>query len=328
MFVDTISLLLISGNGGDGSVSFRREKYVPRGGPDGGDGGRGGSIIFQTSSQLQSLLDLKNSSKTYKAKHGKHGQGKKKSGLAADDLVIKIPTGTIVYDDHKQVIIDLNQDNMTYVIAKGGRGGKGNARFATSINKAPTRSEPGKKGSSISIHLELRLLAQVGLIGLPNSGKSSLLRTLTFANPKIGNYPFTTLFPNLGTLKTVDKEIIIADIPGLIKGASNGQGLGHDFLRHIDRTSLLVHLIPSDLSPEICWDSYSTIREELSQSSFDLVKKPCISILSKCDTIDPDQQNIIVDFFKKKNVDIFPISSVSKYGIDNLIEKILKKSTS
>ncbi len=322
IFVDTVTLHLQSGNGGPGAVSFLREKYMPKGGPDGGDGGNGGNIIFLTSSRMHSLIDLKSTKKKYKSESGKHGMGKKKSGSAGRDLEITIPTGTRIYDENNNLIVDLNKENMRFIVAKGGKGGKGNAQFATSINRSPRTAQPGIKGEALDVRLELRLLADVGLVGLPNAGKSSLLNCVTQSNSKIGDYPFTTLFPNLGTLKTYNQEIILADIPGLIQGASKGQGLGHEFLRHVDRTSVIVHLVAVDANPDTCWDNYSLLLTELKESEYQLLDKTHIVVLSKSDMLTTEQNNAIVEIFQKHNISTFPISSFTNEGISTLIEKL------
>ncbi|MDC0036869.1 GTPase ObgE [bacterium] len=323
-FTDTATLKTRSGNGGAGCSSFRREKYIPKGGPDGGDGGSGGSIVFKTSSQLRSLVDFKLSNKQWVAKDGKQGQTKKRSGLNGVDLIIYVPVGTRVYDENNELIVDLIDDNMAYVIAKGGKGGKGNSHFSTSSNRAPTYAQSGLSGEEKTLYLELRLIAEVGLVGLPNAGKSSLLKCLTKASVKIGSYPFTTLFPNLGTLRTHDKELILADIPGIIKGASQGKGLGHDFLRHIDRTKVLVHLIESSETVEACWAQYETVLHELKQSPYQLLTKPSVLLLSKCDLIPHETQVAICEYFKEQKLDLHPISSFTNDGISSLISVILQ----
>ena len=323
-FIDRIKLHLKAGDGGSGSVSFRREKYEPHGGPDGGDGGRGGHIFIQTKNNLQSLTHLKTSTNSFKAGNGKPGIGKKKYGSAGKDLYIDVPVGTIILDDNNSIKHDLNKVNQSIVIAKGGNGGFGNAKFASSINRTPRQANSGKDGEAITINLELRLIAEVGLIGVPNAGKSSLLKCLTKANPKIGNYPFTTLFPNLGTLKTVDREIILADIPGIIEGASNGEGLGFDFLKHIQRSKILLHLVEANLDPEQCIQEYQLIKKELALYEKTLTDKTCMVIISKSDLVSPDDLNNIINRFKEENVNTFGFSSFTTHGISDLIESILK----
>ena len=323
-FIDSISLRLKAGNGGHGAVSFRREKYIAKGGPDGGDGGRGGHIIIKSNHNLQSLSHLKNQNKYYVAKNGVPGKGKKLHGRSGDDLYIFVPVGTIITDISNQaVLFDFTSHDETFIVAKGGNGGFGNTRFSSSINRTPVQANPGQTGAECDVKLELRLIAEVGLIGLPNAGKSSLLKCLTQANPTIANYPFTTLFPNLGTLTTIDKEIILADIPGLIAGASEGIGLGSDFLKHIHRTQILVHLIEAQPEFKPCYDSYNIICKELQLSPYDLLSKKRIVILSKIDTISEDQLQVLIDDFQSKKINVMGISSITKKGIPSLIESIL-----
>ncbi|RAP27366.1 GTPase ObgE [Candidatus Marinamargulisbacteria bacterium SCGC AG-333-B06] len=324
-FVDKATLTLKAGDGGAGATSFRREKFVPMGGPDGGKGGDGGSVIFKATHKVQSLIDLK-TNKVYKAENGKQGMGKKKSGPAGCDLIISLPIGTQIYDQDNVLIYDLTKQDDTFIVAKGGRGGQGNSVFSSSVNRSPQHSQPGMPGDQLTVFLELRLIAEIGLIGLPNAGKSSLLKTLTNANTEIGDYPFTTLHPNLGTLKTDDREIILADIPGLIKGASQGKGLGADFLRHIDRTRMLIHLVPADPSPDVVWDYYQTTLHELTESSYSLLDKPSIILLSKADLLDSDTENAIISFFKQNEVSLLPVSAFTKHGISSLINLILSMS--
>ena len=320
-FVDKLHLLVKSGDGGSGCVSFRREKFTPKGGPDGGDGGRGGDILIKSCSKYQSFTHLKKKSKLI-AKNGENGLGKKKFGKSAHHLTIIVPIGTIVYDKNKKLIIDLNAPNKEFILCKGGKGGKGNANFATSSSQSPTYAQSGLPGEEKSIFLELRLIAQVGIVGLPNAGKSTLLKKLTHANPKIGYYPFTTLFPNLGTLRLFDQEIIIADIPGIIKGASQGDGLGFDFLRHIDRTNLLIHLVQFRKSAEDTFKDYEIVLKEFKKSELNLLEKKRIVILSQIDLIKKSDVMCAVKFFKQKKLDLYSISSFTNDGISSLIELI------
>jgi GTP-binding protein len=323
-FIDEVRITVKSGNGGPGAVSFRREIYVPRGGPDGGDGGAGGDVILQTSSKLQTLIDLK-LKRLQKAENGERGDKKNSFGSRGKDCVIPVPCGTIVRDGDGQLLIDMTEEGQTYIAAKGGKGGKGNAFFTTSTHQAPRFAQPGIPGSSQELHLELRLIAQVGLVGLPNAGKSTLLKALTRANPKIADYPFTTLFPNLGVLRSVDKEIILADIPGLIEGASTGQGLGSDFLKHIARTEILLHVIaitPDD--PEQLWEDYGTITEELRKSDLDLLSKPRHILLSKADLVPDTDLDVYQDIFKSKGIETTVISGVSGYGLTTLTNILLE----
>lgn len=323
-FIDRIKLHLKAGDGGSGSVSFRREKYEPHGGPDGGDGGRGGHIFIQTKKNLQSLTHLKTSTNSFKAGNGKPGLGKKQYGPAGKDLYIDVPVGTLILDKNNIIKYDLNKENQSVILAKGGNGGFGNSKFASSINRTPRQANSGKDGETITINLELRLIAEVGLIGVPNAGKSSLLKCLTKANPKIANYPFTTLFPNLGTLKTVDREIILADIPGIIEGASNGDGLGFDFLKHIQRSKILLHLVEANPDPEQCIQEYYLIKKELGLYEKTLTEKVCMVVISKSDLVTSDDLNNIINRFKEENINTFGFSSFTTYGISDLIETILK----
>ncbi|MBH37485.1 GTPase ObgE [bacterium] len=324
-FLDKATLTLKAGDGGPGATSFRREKFVPMGGPDGGKGGDGGSIIFKATHKVQSLIDLKTNT-VYKAENGKQGMGKKKSGTSGCDLIVNLPIGTQIYDEHNQLLHDLTKQDETFMVARGGKGGQGNSVFSSSVNRAPQHSQPGMPGEQLTVCLELRLIAEIGLIGLPNAGKSSLLKILTHANTNIADYPFTTLHPNLGTLKTDDREIILADIPGLIKGASHGKGLGADFLRHIDRTRILIHLVPADPSPDVVWEYYQTTLHELEESSYSLLEKPSIILLSKADLIDSDTENTLISFFNQKQVALLPVSAFTNHGISSLIHLILSMS--
>jgi GTPase len=321
-FIDKVSISVSSGDGGQGCVSFRREKYEPNGGPNGGNGGQGGSVIFRVSSQVQSLSEFRHK-RFQKAKNGSPGGTNQKSGLKGPDIELQVPLGTLIYSEEGELLTDLNTPTSFYYAVEGGLGGRGNMHFATSINQAPKYAQSGKNGVTKSINLELRLIAEVGLIGFPNAGKSTLLKTLTYSNPKIANYPFTTLSPNLGTLKLIDREIVIADIPGLIKGASKGLGLGDEFLRHVDRTGLLVHLVPVEEDHEECLEKYKAINNELNASNYDLLDKPQIVVLSKIDEVDTDTLKTIQNAFKKINISTLAISSYNGDGIDTLMEAIL-----
>ncbi|RAP32100.1 GTPase ObgE [Candidatus Marinamargulisbacteria bacterium SCGC AG-414-C22] len=324
-FIDSVQLKLQAGDGGHGCVSFRREKYVPKGGPDGGDGGHGGHVIFRAIKTLQSFTHLKSSNQLYKAKNGACGRIKKQAGQSADHLYIDVPVGTLIFDLENELLCDLNENHMEFIIAKGGNGGFGNARFSSSINRTPRQANSGLPGEAAQVKLELRMIAEVGLMGIPNAGKSSLLKCLTHANAKIGHYPFTTLFPNLGTLRTYNQEIILADIPGLIKGASHGEGLGFDFLKHIERTTLLIHLVTVHEEPEDTWNEYELILAELKDSPYKLLHKERITVLSKCDMVSSDKLKETQTFFNKKKVTVFGISSFTKMGISSLIDNIVLK---
>lgn len=289
MFVDRVEIFVKGGDGGNGCMSFRREKFVPKGGPDGGDGGAGGSVIIRAHTDANNLAGL-SYRRHWDAERGEGGQGKLRTGKSGNDLVIVVPPGTIVKDrDQGFIIKDLADDLDEVTIARGGKGGKGNAAFASATNQAPRQYEEGQPGEERWIVLELKLIADVGLIGLPNAGKSTLLSRITHARPEIADYPFTTKYPNLGIARLIgERTCVIADIPGLIEGAHAGVGLGHEFLRHIERTKLLVHLVechPIDESSPL--ENYRTIRAELSQYSPELARKPEIVVLSKCDVGDP-----------------------------------------
>ncbi|MCP4049741.1 MAG: GTPase ObgE [bacterium] len=321
-FIDKTRITIRPGNGGCGAISFRREKYVPKGGPDGGKGGRGGNVILQATSKVQTLTDIK-IHKHYFAKNGRPGKGKNQTGANGQDTVILVPPGTIVFDENKNIIDDLTTENSKAIIARGGKGGLGNSSFSTSVNRTPRYAQPGEPGEEKTIILELRLLADVGIIGLPNSGKSTLLKALTCTNPKIADYPFTTIHPNLGMMRFIDCEIIITDIPGLIEGASEGLGLGHDFLRHIDRSRLLVHLISTESSsPEQCWKDYTLICNELKNSEYNLTAKKIIIALSKTDLPEESCIDTIIEYFKSKGINVLTISSFSQRGLNMLKEQI------
>ena len=328
--IDSVSIVVKAGDGGPGSVSFRREKFVPKGGPDGGDGGKGGDVILLATSQLQTLMDLTLKSR-YTAPNGQSGGKKKCYGTDGDNLIIRVPCGTMVFDgadpNSKHKIMDLLQDGDTYCVAKGGKGGQGNARFATSVNQAPRYAQPGLPGDERVIQLELRLIAQIGLVGVPNAGKSTLLQRLTHANPKIADYPFTTLFPNLGVLRWNNQERIMADIPGLIEGASQGAGLGATFLRHIDRTELLVHVVPiSPGDPEQTWHTYQMICSELGQSEYDLLSKPSVVVLSKSDLVDDHELLAQLSVFQDRGLTAYPVSSATHTGIQTLIQVLMQRT--
>jgi len=273
-FVDYVKIFVKAGDGGRGCVSFRREKYVPRGGPDGGDGGRGGHIIFRATDELNTLLDQRYHSE-YRAKKGQHGMGKKMHGKDGEDMVVRVPVGTIIKDTYTNDMIDLDENGMEALIAKGGRGGLGNSHFATPVRQAPRYAQPGEEGEEKWLILELKLLADIGLIGLPNAGKSTFLSVISSAKPKIADYPFTTLRPILGVVKPEEyKSFVVADMPGLIEGAHKGVGLGFQFLRHVERTSLLLHLIDiSETSGDDPVDSFEKINKELGLHSSELLEK-------------------------------------------------------
>ncbi|MBW2186257.1 MAG: GTPase ObgE [Deltaproteobacteria bacterium] len=284
-FVDQVKINIKAGDGGKGCLSFRREKFIPRGGPDGGDGGHGGSVYLLTDSSLTTLLDFRYNAH-YKASNGVHGMGKHKHGKVGDDLVIKLPPGTLVYNaDTDELIVDLTETNQKYKLISGGMGGRGNARFATSTNRAPRHTQPGFPGEQLILRLELKLIADVGLVGMPNAGKSTLIRAVSSARPKVADYPFTTLVPNLGVVRYDGfKSFVMADIPGLIEGASEGHGLGTRFLRHVERTDFFLHLVDLTTAPEddyLC--HFNTINNELKRHDETMLNKPQIVVLTKND---------------------------------------------
>ncbi|MBR3131545.1 GTPase ObgE [Candidatus Saccharibacteria bacterium] len=320
MFVDTAKVKLQAGKGGDGAVSFRHEIYIPKGGPDGGDGGHGGSIIFRADKDTNTLLNFKFTPEL-KAEDGKNGSGTRSAGRSGKDLIVEVPIGTVVKKDGK-VIADLTNDKEEAIIAKGGDGGFGNAHFKSSTRQAPIIAEVGEPGESFEAELELKLLADVGLVGLPNAGKSTFLSVVSNAKPEIADYPFTTITPNLGVATIDDKNILIADIPGLIEGAAEGKGLGHAFLRHVDRTSVLLHLI--DVYNDDAGKAYETIRNELKQYS-DLQDRPEIVALTKCEGVDPEIINLQKQSILAKNPDaeVFAISSSAHLNLENLLRKLV-----
>mgnify|MGYP001089924297 CR=1 FL=1 len=327
-FVDYVKIYVKAGDGGRGCISFRREKYVPKGGPDGGDGGKGGDVIVRASSELHTLLDHKYQ-KTYKAKRGEHGKGSNMKGKDGEDLVIKVPVGTVVKDaDSEEILADLDQDGKEFVVARGGKGGLGNAHFATPTNQAPRYAQPGQKGEEKWIILELKLLADVGLIGLPNAGKSTLISTISSARPKIADYPFTTLTPVLGVVKYKDyHSFVVADIPGLIEGAHKGAGLGHQFLRHVERTSLILHLV--DVSDYLQSDpvkDFEKIQKELELYNPELINKSFAVVGTKIDiAYEGKRLKRLETYCKEKGIDFFPLSAVKKEGIDKLLEYLSEK---
>ncbi len=322
-FIDYVKIFIKAGDGGRGCISFRREKYVPKGGPDGGDGGKGGDVIIKASSELHTLIDHKYQ-KTYKAQRGEHGKGSNRKGKDGEDLIIKVPLGTVVKNgDTGEILADLDEEGKEFIAAKGGKGGLGNAHFATPTNQAPRFAQPGEKGEEKTLILELKLLADVGLIGLPNAGKSTLISVVSSAKPKIADYPFTTLEPVLGVVKYGDyRSFVMADIPGLIEGAHKGAGLGHQFLRHIERTSLLIHLV--DVSDHLQSDpveDFEKIQRELSLYNPALTKKPLAVVGTKIDLVQEGKRlKRLEEYCKKKGLDFFPISAVKKEGINKLIK--------
>ena len=324
MFVDEVVISVKAGNGGDGCTSFRREKYVPMGGPDGGNGGRGSSIIFKVDKGLHTLLDLKYQ-KEIKGKKGDNGKGSNKFGKNAEDVIIKVPQGTVVKDlDTNLIIADLTKENDEVVVAKGGRGGRGNTAFKTHSNTAPNFSENGEPGEEKKLKIELKMLADVGLVGLPSVGKSTLLSKISAAKPKIAAYHFTTLLPNLGMVKTKDnRSYVVADLPGLIEGASEGVGLGDKFLRHIERTRIILHIVDMSGIEGDPYENYLTIRKELTNYSEKLAKKHEIVVANKMD-MESSKENL-EEFKKKIDKEVIEISALTNTGIDELLIKVADK---
>tara|TARA_B100001123_G_scaffold301193_1_gene336127 strand:+ start:241 stop:1227 length:987 start_codon:yes stop_codon:yes gene_type:complete len=320
-FLDQAKIYVKAGDGGSGSASFRREKFIEFGGPDGGDGGNGGSVVLVAETNLNTLIDFR-FQQHFKAGRGHNGMGKKKTGKNGEDLILKVPVGTQIFEeDNNTLIEDLKKEGQKVIIAKGGKRGLGNVRFKSSSNRAPRKTTRGEEGESFYIWLQLKVIADIGIIGMPNAGKSSLLSVLTKAKPKIANYPFTTIDPNLGVASYSDKEITIADIPGLIEGAHEGIGLGDKFLRHIERCKSLIHLI--DITEENILENYLKIRKELSKYSANLLKKKEIIVFNKIDIIKTEEINKKIDIFKKKiKKNIYKISVVQNKGLIN-IKKLL-----
>ena len=325
-FVDKARIVIKAGDGGDGCASFHREKFVARGGPDGGDGGRGGSVIFVADSNMDTLLDFK-FARFYRAENGEKGRAGRSSGKNGQDLIIKVPVGTVVRDvETGAVAADLNTAGRQKVVLHGGRGGRGNCRFATPTRQSPRFAQPGQKTLERGVELELKTIADVGLIGLPNVGKSTILSVLTSAKPKIANYHFTTLTPNLGVVKRYDKSFVLADIPGLIEGAAEGAGLGHDFLRHIERTRLLVHVIDvSGSEGRDPVDDYFKIKGELTRYSPRLGELKQVVAANKMDvTGAQDNLDRLREALKSEDVEVFPVSAAMVKGFDALIDCLVK----
>jgi GTP-binding protein len=324
MFIDEATIRVKAGDGGNGCLAFRREKFVPRGGPSGGDGGKGGDVIMESSERHNTLVHFRFNPE-YKAERGRHGEGSNRTGREGVDVVLKVPVGTIVYDaETGEKVHDFSHADERIVIARGGRGGRGNAQFATSTHQAPREHEPGRPGEERTFRLELKLLADVGLVGYPNVGKSTLISRISAARPKIADYPFTTLQPNLGVVAVgkapEDKSFVVADIPGLIEGAHSGAGLGTQFLRHIERTRLLVHLVDvSDASgrPDPVKD-VEVIAGELASFGAGLEQKPVIMVASKIDVANKDKLAGLKKYCKKQGLELFPISAVTGKGVEEL----------
>lgn len=330
--VDTAQIQIKAGNGGNGVATFLRAKYLPKGGPDGGDGGNGGSIYLVGDHNLATLMDYR-SKKNYKAEKGSDGMRRQQKGKDGEDLYIKLPLGTLVYeieDDKEVLVADIEAHNQKILIAQGGKGGKGNHNFKSSTNQAPKQFTKGSLGEEKSLRLEIKVIADVGLVGAPNAGKSTLINYLTNSQAKVASYPFTTISPNLGILRLKsDQKVVIADIPGLIKGASEGKGLGDDFLRHIERTRVLVHLIDpfnEDVTKivEQALNNYEMIQNELKNYKVDLSEKPQIVVINKVDLIEVSEnlESIKKELKAKYNLEVFGISAVTGAGVDSLIEEL------
>ncbi len=321
-FLDQVKIFVKAGDGGSGSPSFRREKFIEFGGPDGGDGGKGGSIIIKSERNLNTLIDFRYQ-QHFKAEKGGNGSGKNKTGKGGKNLVLKVPIGTQIFEeDNKTVIYDFKKENEEFVVAVGGKGGFGNTRFKSSTNRAPKKFTKGALGEEYWIWLQLKTIADIGIIGLPNAGKSSLLASLTSANPKIANYKFTTLNPNLGVAIYDDKEITLADIPGLIEGAHTGTGLGIKFLKHIERCKTLLHLI--DITEKDLIKSYKQVREELKKYSKDLLNKEELLVFNKIDLIDKDQIKKKLSIFKQEiNKNAMIISTLDKKTVSYIKSKLI-----
>lgn len=327
MFIDLARITVKAGHGGKGCISFRREKYVPRGGPDGGNGGRGGSVLVEASPSVSTLIDLKYQ-QLYRAPKGAHGRGKKQSGRDGADVIIRVPLGTVIKDrETGDVLGDLTEPKQTILVARGGRGGKGNAAFATATRRAPRIAEEGAEGEERHLVLELKLLADVGLVGVPNAGKSTLLQALTAAQPKIADYPFTTLIPNLGVLDlSLNDRVTVADIPGLIAGASGGAGLGLSFLRHIERVRLIVHVL--DISEgQDPLKAFDVVEEELQAYSLTLARLPRLAAANKVDL--PHEKNLArcQPFFADRGIPLYPVSALTGEGIPALKDGVRESLT-
>ncbi len=325
-FIDEATIHVKAGDGGNGSAAFRREDGVPRGGPSGGDGGNGGSIIIVADSSLASLLDFKYQ-RHYKADRGEDGRNKDQYGAAGEDLVLKVPVGTVVYDDESgDPLVDLDEAGARFVLARGGTGGKGNIHFKTPWNQAPRTAEPGTPGEERTVRLELKLLADVGLLGFPNVGKSTFIAHVSRARPKIADYPFTTLVPNLGVVRlSGDRTFVIADIPGLVEGAADGAGLGHQFLRHVERCRVLLHMLDAtytvgpDRSPLA---DYHVINAELARYAPDLAQKPQVVVLNKVDATAPEVIEEHRRAFAEENIELRTMSGVTGEGVDEVLERL------
>ena len=326
-FIDEAAIQLIAGSGGNGCLSFRREKFIPKGGPDGGDGGKGGSIFLKADSSLTTLQDFR-LQKKYQAKNGSSGEGKNKHGKDASDIILKVPVGTVVFEEStEEEIADLKKDGDLFEVVSGGKGGLGNARFKSSTNRAPRKTTDGEKGEELSLQLELRLIADVGLLGFPNAGKSTLISSISEAKPKIADYPFTTLTPNLGVVEAKSlNPYVIADIPGLIPGAAKGAGLGIRFLKHLSRVKLLLHLIDvSEIKPEDVEEKKNSLDKELKEFDESLSKLEQWIVLTKADTKTESKDDYLSKAKKIYSNEVFLISSITGEGLSELVKKVSTK---
>ena len=321
-FLDQVKIYIKAGNGGDGSPSFRREKFIEFGGPDGGDGGKGGSIILKSEQNLNTLIDFRYQ-QHHKAQRGENGSGQNRSGKSGKDLILKVPLGTQIFEeDNKTLLYDFTKIGEEFIAASGGKGGLGNTRFKSSTNRAPKKFTKGAIGEEFTIWLQLKTIADIGIIGLPNAGKSSLLAAITNATPKIANYEFTTLNPNLGVVSYDNKEITIADIPGLIEGAHEGTGLGTKFLKHIERCKSILHLI--DITNENLNKSYNQVKNELKNYSSQLMKKKELIVLNKTDLMNEETtKKIVKEFSKNKNCEVLTLSTIKKESVSKIKAKLI-----
>ncbi|HHW18242.1 MAG TPA: GTPase ObgE [Firmicutes bacterium] len=324
-FIDRVKVYLKAGDGGRGCVAFRREKYVPFGGPAGGDGGDGGDIIFRVDPGLNTLLDFKYHPHL-KAQNGRPGEGDKRAGKRGEDLIVRVPPGTVVRDlDTGEIIADLVAENQEAIIAKGGKGGRGNAHFATSVDRAPRKYEEGTPGQERRVELELKSIADVGLVGFPNAGKSTLLRAISNATPEVAPYPFTTLTPHLGTVEHGDFKFVVADIPGLIRGASEGKGLGHEFLRHIERTFILLYVVDIHGFEGDALGDFVAVRNEVLSYSESMKKKASLVAINKIDLAEPEKVNEVKEALEDiSGTLVFPISAEKKIGLGELIQGLAR----
>jgi GTP-binding protein len=328
-FIDEVLITVRSGDGGKGCVSFRREKFIPKGGPDGGDGGKGGSVFFRATERLATLIDFKYR-RLFRARNGEPGKGKSQTGKNGKDIRIEVPIGTLLYDEETgQEIADLVHDGQEVLVLEGGQGGRGNQHFATSTNRAPRMAQPGIPGKEKRLRLSLKSLADIGLIGLPNAGKSTLLSRLTTAKPKIADYPFTTLTPNLGVMTLAeDKTLTVADIPGLVEGAGEGKGLGHRFLKHIERTQLLLHVMDVTYSPaQSLLEDFLVVRKELEDYHVNVAAKDQIAVINKIDLYSMQHRDVrkVKEALKNLGIESYPVSALTGEGIEDLKIALFRK---